>query len=77
MSTPTSSQTANPAVIAGMPPKHVSRTRRATFFSFVGLGTIVGTWLSYIFLSENGMRISEWALLLVFIPLYYQLNIGF
>ncbi len=77
MSTPASSQTANPAVVAGMPPKHVSRTRRATFFSFVGLGTIVGTWLSYIFLSENGMRISEWALLLVFIPLYYQLNVGF
>ncbi len=77
MSVPVSSQTANIAMSAGMPPKRVSRTRRATFFSLVGLGTIVGTWLSYIFLSENGMRISEWALLLVFIPLYYQLNVGF
>lgn len=51
--------------------------RRATFFSLVGLGTTVGAWLSYIFLSENGMRIAELGLLLVFIPLYYQLNVGF
>jgi hypothetical protein len=77
MSAPIGSQTANIAMTAGMPPKHISRTRRATFFSLVGLGTIVGAWLSFIFLSENGMRISEWALLLVFIPLYYQLNVGF
>ena len=71
------SQTANIAMTAGMPPKRISRMRRATFFSFVGLGTIVGAWLSFIFLSENGMRLSEWALLVVFIPLYYQLNVGF
>ncbi|MEZ5386512.1 MAG: glucans biosynthesis glucosyltransferase MdoH [Prosthecobacter sp.] len=77
MSAPIGSQTANIAMTAGMPPKRVSRTRRATFFSFVGLGTIVGAWLSFIFLSENGMRLSEWALLIVFIPLYYQLNVGF
>ncbi|WP_395717743.1 glucans biosynthesis glucosyltransferase MdoH [Prosthecobacter sp.] len=77
MSAPLGSQTANIAMNAGMPPKRVSRTRRSTFFSLVGLGTIVGTWLSFVFLSENGMRISEWALLLVFIPLYYQLNVGF
>jgi membrane glycosyltransferase len=77
MSAPIGSQTANIAMTAGMPPKRISRTRRATFFSLVGLGTIVGAWLSFIFLSENGMRISEWALLLVFIPLYYQLNVGF
>jgi len=77
MSAPIGSQTANIAMTAGMPPKHISRTRRATFFSLVGLGTIVGAWLSYIFLSENGMRLSEWGLLLVFIPLYYQLNVGF
>ena len=31
----------------------------------------------YAFLSEHGMRWSEWALLGVFVPLYYQLNIGF
>jgi hypothetical protein len=56
MSTPIGSQTANIAMTVGMPPKHISRTRRATFFSLVGLGTIVGAWLSFIFLSENGMR---------------------
>ncbi|HEY1049924.1 MAG TPA: glucans biosynthesis glucosyltransferase MdoH [Prosthecobacter sp.] len=77
MSTPIGSQTANITMTAGMPPRHISRTRRATFFSLVGLGTIVGAWLSYIFLSENDMRKSEWGLLLVFIPLYYQLNVGF
>jgi len=77
MSVHLGSQTTNIAMTAGMPPKRVSRTRRATFFAFVGLGTIVGAWLSFIFLSENGMRLSEWALLAVFIPLYYQLNIGF
>lgn len=77
MSAPVGSQTANIAMTAGMPPRRVSRTRRATFFSLVGLGTIVGAWLSYIFLSENGMRSAEWGLLAVFIPLYYQLNVGF
>ncbi len=77
MSAPIGSQTTNIAMTAGMPPKRISRMRRATFFSFVGLGTIVGAWLSFIFLSENGMRLSEWALLVVFIPLYYQLNVGF
>lgn len=70
-------QTANINATAGMPPPRIARTRRATFFSFVGLGTIVGTWLMYAFLSEHGMRWSEWALLGVFVPLYYQLNIGF
>lgn len=77
MSAPIGSQTANIAMTAGMPPERISRTRRATFFSLVLLGTIVGAWLSYIFLSENGMRIAELGLLLVFIPLYYQLNVGF
>ncbi|MFO1484811.1 MAG: glucans biosynthesis glucosyltransferase MdoH [Verrucomicrobiaceae bacterium] len=77
MSAPAGSQTVNLAMTAGMPPKRISRTRRATFFSLVGLGTIVGAWLSYIFLSESGMRMGEWALLLVFVPLYYQLNVGF
>lgn len=70
-------QTANINATAGMPPPRIARTRRATFFSFVGLGTIVGTWLMYAFLSEHGMRWSEWGLLTVFVPLYYQLNIGF
>ncbi len=77
MSAPIGSQTANIAMTAGMPPKRISRMRRATFFSLVGLGTIVGAWLSFVFLSENGMRMAEWGLLLVFIPLYYQLNVGF
>lgn len=69
--------TANLNLTAGMPPPRVARTRRATFFSFVGLGTIVGVWLMYVYLSEHGMRWSEWALLAVFVPLYYQLNVGF
>jgi membrane glycosyltransferase len=67
----------NPPVSTGMPPQRIARMRRATFFSFVGLGTIVGTWLMYVYLSEHGMRWSEWALLAVFMPLYYQLNVGF
>ncbi len=70
-------QTANLNLTAGMPPPRIARKRRATFFSFVGLGTIVGAWLMYAYLSEHGMRWSEWALLAVFIPLYYQLNVGF
>lgn len=49
-------QTANINATAGMPPPRIARTRRATFFSFVGLGTIVGTWLMYAFLSEHGMH---------------------
>jgi membrane glycosyltransferase len=64
--------------MAGMPPARIATQRRATFFSFVGLGTVVGTWLMYAYLSDNdGMRWSEWALLATFIPLYYQLNVGF
>ena len=60
-----------------MPPQRYSRARRATFFSFVGLGTILGTWLLYVYLGTNGLRWSEIALLVVFVPLYYQLNSGF
>ncbi len=70
-------QTANINATAGIPPPRIARMRRATFFSFVGLGTIVGTWLMYVYLSEHGMRWSEWGLLAVFLPLYYQLNVGF
>ncbi len=61
----------------GLPPRRVARIRRATFFSFVGLGTIAGVWLMFVYLSEHGMRWSEWALLAAFVPLYYQLNTGF
>lgn len=61
----------------GMPPARIARLRRATFFSFVGLGTIIGAWLMYIYLANNGLRWTELALLAVFIPLYYQLNVGF
>ncbi|GEP44368.1 glucans biosynthesis glucosyltransferase MdoH [Brevifollis gellanilyticus] len=70
-------QTANINLNAGMPPKRIARMRRATFFSFVGLGTIVGTWLMYTYLAEQGMRKAEWLLLATFLPLYYQLNVGF
>lgn len=77
MSSAIGASTANLNLTAGMPPPRIARTRRATFFSFVGLGTIVGVWLMYVYLSENNMRWAEWALLAVFIPLYYQLNVGF
>ena len=69
--------TANLGATQGMPPRRHSRARRATFFSFVGLGTFLGAWLMYIYLGRDGLRKSEIALLLVFIPLYYQLNTGF
>ncbi len=71
------SQTANINATAGMPPARIARMRRATFFSFVGLGTIVGTWLMYTYMAEQGMRKAEWLLLATFLPLYYQLNVGF
>ena len=67
----------NPPPPQGLPPKGYTRARRATFFSLVGLGTFLGTWLLYIFLAEHGLRWCEIALLIVFIPLYYQLNNGF
>jgi membrane glycosyltransferase len=75
MSTPLA--TAGAASTLGMPPRIYSRARRATFFTFVGLGTIIGTWLLFVQLADKGLRLSEIALLLVFIPLYYQLNVGF
>jgi membrane glycosyltransferase len=62
---------------AGIPPRGIARTRRATFFALVGLGTILGTWLFATYLSSNGWRISEILLIVVFLPLYYQLNVGF
>lgn len=71
--------TANLNTTAGMPPPRIARKRRATFFSLVGLGTITGGWLMWVYLSESGegMLWAEWALLAVFLPLYYQLNVGF
>lgn len=67
----------HPASTAGMPSLATSRLRRATFFSFVFLGTVVGIWLLYLMLSVDGMRWYETGLLIVFVPLFYQLNIGF
>ena len=60
-----------------MPPFRISRARRATFFTLVGLGTLIGTWMMAVFLAEDGLRWLELALIAVFIPLYYQLNVGF
>ncbi len=67
----------HPASTAGMPSLATSRLRRATFFSFVFLGTVVGIWLLYLMLSVDGMRWYETGLIIVFVPLFYQLNIGF
>jgi membrane glycosyltransferase len=51
--------------------------RRATFFSFVFVGTVIGIWLLYLMLQNDGLVWSEIGLMLVFVPLYYQLNVGF
>ena len=53
----------------GLPPLHISRTRRATFFTLVGLGTVVGTWLMVVYLAEGGLGAVELALLAPCIPL--------
>lgn len=71
------SRTAQLQSHAGLPSVETSRLRRATFFSFVFVGTVVGIWLMYQMLNSAGMAWYEWGLLVVFIPLYYQLNIGF
>ncbi|MCE9518784.1 MAG: glucans biosynthesis glucosyltransferase MdoH [Verrucomicrobia bacterium] len=67
----------HPASHAGIPSPKQARIRRATFFTFVFLGTIVGAWLMYLVLSRYGMHWHETGLLIVFVPLFYQLNTGF
>lgn len=62
---------------AGLPSSSQSRMRRATFFSFVFLGTVIGAWLMFLMLQLNGIAWYEIALMAVFLPLYYQLNVGF
>ncbi len=53
--------------------------RRITFFSLVVLSTLVGVWLlaDYLRWTNNKMHGLEWAMLLVFTPLFYQLATGF
>ncbi|MEZ0385630.1 MAG: glucans biosynthesis glucosyltransferase MdoH, partial [Verrucomicrobium sp.] len=60
-----------------MPSATTARMRRATFFSFVFMGTVIGIWLMFLMLQVDGMAWYEITLLALFIPLYYQLNIGF
>ncbi len=62
---------------AGIPSLATTRLRRTTFFSFVFLGTVVGIWLMFLMLDVDGVTWYEAALLAVFVPLYYQLNVGF
>ncbi len=62
---------------AGLPSTTQSRMRRATFFSFVFLGTVIGIWLLYLMLQPGGIAWYEISLMVVFLPLYYQLNVGF
>lgn len=62
---------------AGIPSLATTRLRRTTFFSFVFLGTIVGIWLMFLMIQVDGIAWHEAAMLVVFIPLYYQLNVGF
>jgi membrane glycosyltransferase len=75
--TPVSTRGLPHVPLAGMPSLAQSRMRRATFFSFVFLGTVVGTYLLYLMLQVDGLSPIEIALLVVFVPLYYQLNVGF
>lgn len=72
-----SAVTSPPPAHAGLPPKGAARMRRTTFFVLVLLGTTLGTWLLSKYLSASGWRVSEVLLILVFLPLYYQLNVGF
>ncbi|CAN5895353.1 hypothetical protein BH11VER1_BH11VER1_02020 [soil metagenome] len=62
---------------AGIPSLATTRLRRTTFFSFVFLGTVVGIWLMFLMIQVDGVAWHEAAMLVVFIPLYYQLNVGF
>lgn len=71
------SRTGQMVSTAGLPSAAQARVRRATFFSFVFLGTVVGAWLMYLSLKVGGLQWYEIAVLIVFLPLYYQLNIGF
>lgn len=77
MSAQSRAQAQASASLAGLPPSSQSRMRRATFFSFVFVGTVIGTWLMYLMLQSNGLAWYELGMLLVFVPLYYQLNVGF
>jgi membrane glycosyltransferase len=64
--------------LPGIIPSRAAKLRRITFFIFVGMGTILGTGLMWVYLSAGGgMRWAEYLFLLFFIPLYYQLNVGF
>ncbi len=82
MSTPATPPT---PILPGIPPLGIARMRRTTFFVLVWLGTILGIWLLAKYLSssgaddptKSGLRSAEILLILVFIPLYYQLNVGF
>jgi membrane glycosyltransferase len=62
---------------------HLTRSRlhkrRSTFFSLVVLTTLAGVWLlaDYLKSTSNEINGFEWAMLLVFTPLFYQLATGF
>lgn len=74
---PLGSRTSQLQSHAGLPSATTARMRRATFFSFVFLGTVIGIWLLYLMLQVDGLAWYEITLMAVFIPLYYQLNVGF
>lgn len=60
---------------------HLNRSRvqkrRATFFSLVLLTTLAGAWLLTDFLARDSLNWLEVGMILVFIPLFYQLATGF
>lgn len=77
MSTGTPVSPAPASGVPGLLPQRIALGRRATFFVLVLLGTGLGVWLMGTYLSVRGWRWSEIGLLCCFIPLYYQLNMGF
>lgn len=53
--------------------------RRATYFSLVSVTTILGVFIlaERLWAEGRGLALVEWALLLVFTPLFWQLSMGF
>ncbi|MDR2982941.1 MAG: glucans biosynthesis glucosyltransferase MdoH [Puniceicoccales bacterium] len=58
--------------------KYRLQRRRITYFTLVFITTVVGTWLfaDNIWGKTSDLTALQWALLLVFIPLFYQLASG-
>lgn len=67
---------APPSSVPGYTPA-VIRKRRTTFFAAVLVTLVAGVWLLYVSLARDGLRWSEAGMIAVFVPLFYQLSVGF